>query len=195
MKPEYKWWTYMNHLCQIEQLKIHNDYEYILLGDSITEYWTTAGNEYWNKIKNFCFNAGVGGDKIKNLYYRLNPNNLIEMKLLDKINFKKIILMIGTNNIYKDTIEDIVDQYKFLIDYLLKYNKEIIVFGIIPILNSNYENKISDVNEEIKKIVQNKNFKYCYFGNYLTENHYCDNEHLNSQGYKIWYEYLSKEVF
>lgn len=195
MKQQYKWWTYINHMNHLKELKLSNNYEYIFIGDSITEYWLTAGNYYWDKIKTFCFNAGVGGDKINNLFYRLNPNNAYNMKLFDHINFNKIILMIGTNNIYTDDSESIVEQYNDLVKYLLTFNKKLIIFAIIPMTNNDLNNKIEYINKKIKLICHDNNIEYHNINDKLTINVYCDKEHLNSDGYKIWFGYLMEHIF
>jgi N-acetylglucosamine-6-sulfatase len=70
-------------------------FDVLFIGDSITQAWETAGKAVWDaeiaplKAANF----GIGGDRTEHVLWRLENGNLE-----GKINPKKIVLMIGTNN-------------------------------------------------------------------------------------------------
>jgi len=85
-------------------------------GDSITNRWETTGKAVWDA--NFVGRAadfGIEGDRTENLLWRLSKGQLTD------VNPKIVVLMIGTNNVVRNTaaeisnaVEDIVTQYEGL---------------------------------------------------------------------------------
>ena len=94
--------TRLAHLKHLDITSSH-DFEILFLGDSMLERWQSTGSKYWKKdlSKYKIMNASVGGDTINNLLWRIQPTDHTT-GILDSLRVKKIILMIGTNNIEKD---------------------------------------------------------------------------------------------
>jgi hypothetical protein len=75
----------------------------VLIGDSITEGWEGARDQLQSLVGlRSAANLGVGGDRTQHVLWRLQQAPLMS------VNPKVIVLMIGTNNIYDDSADDIV---------------------------------------------------------------------------------------
>ena len=80
-------------------------YDAIWLGDSITHFWEHKGNVEVFRQKFGAYkilNAGFGGDQTQNLLWNIRHGGI-----LDGVHTRLITLMIGTNNAWGDTAEDI----------------------------------------------------------------------------------------
>src|SRR5262249_39818380 len=78
--------------------------EFLFLGDSITEGWRgPPGQEAWRKLFEplHAANFGIGGDRTQHVLWR------IENGELEGIHPKLAVLMIGTNNLGSNTVEQI----------------------------------------------------------------------------------------
>ena len=78
------------------------DYDVVMIGNSITHFWSGEpkdnwhrGDDSWKKLfgKLRVLNMGFGWDRTENLLWRLNHGEL------DGYKARKIVLMIGTNDI------------------------------------------------------------------------------------------------
>ena len=82
-------------------------YDAILIGDSITHFWENEqiGNSevFRKKFEGYkIMNAGFGGDRTQNVLW-----NVLHGGILDGVHTRLITLMIGTNNTWSDSAEDI----------------------------------------------------------------------------------------
>ena len=80
-------------------------YDVIWIGDSITHFWEHKGNDEVFKEKFSAykiFNLGFGGDHTENLLWNVKYGGF-----LDGVHTRLITLMIGTNNTWGDSAEDI----------------------------------------------------------------------------------------
>lgn len=88
-----------------ECANVERYYDAIWLGDSITHFWEHKGNDEVFKQKFGAYkilNAGFGGDQTQNLLWNIRHGGI-----LDGVHTRLITLMIGTNNAWGDTAEDI----------------------------------------------------------------------------------------
>ncbi|XWV25341.1 hypothetical protein QJ856_gp0429 [Tupanvirus deep ocean] len=104
-KPQYKARSHdtnVKHLIALDKEAV--PYSHLMLGDSMLENFLNehAGLDYYKKLREKVpiFNAGVGGDKIENLLYRLVNGMLIKNNYLR--NVEHVYLLIGTNNLSKN---------------------------------------------------------------------------------------------
>lgn len=83
-----------------------------LIGDSITHYWgdeptcrLNAGEEHFKKLFEGwrTTNLGYGWDRIENMLWRVDHGEF------DGYNAEHIFVMAGTNNVFRDTNEEIAD--------------------------------------------------------------------------------------
>ena len=80
-------------------------YDLMMLGDSITHFWDRPGNRegFEEKFAGYdVFNFGFGGNKTEHVLW-----NLLYGGALDSVHTRLVTLMIGTNNVWSDTPEDI----------------------------------------------------------------------------------------
>ena len=203
--------THKKHLTMAAKGK----YDKLFLGDSMFERWLTTGRLLWfsylNKLN--IFNAGVGGDKIENLLWRLTPTDE-SVGILNVIKPSKIILMIGTNNVENDKIEHIIDGYKNLLETIIAFQEKqnnkchIVIYAIFPRKDVSLS-KIKYTNILIESLVKSTSLELFNKAlttstltpfvtleyrniNSLFENKdlYDDNVHLNQAGYQIWLDDL-----
>lgn len=90
----------------------------VFIGDSMLERLKTTGAHTQITHLPSSFNAGVGGDKIENVLYRLD---LGMMDLLGERNVKVWVVMVGTNNLKKShhLLPVEVRNYRLLVEALL----------------------------------------------------------------------------
>ena len=101
----------------------------VLLGDSITEGWEGAPEQLQALVGlRSAANLGVGGDRTQHVLWRL------EQAPLSAIKPKVIVLMIGTNNMYDDSANDIIAGIHAVVELLSTQcpNAEILVLDIPP---------------------------------------------------------------
>ena len=101
----------------------------VLLGDSITEGWEGAPEQLQSLVGlRSAANLGVGGDRTQHVLWRL------EQAPLSAIKPKVIVLMIGTNNMYDDSANDIIAGIHAVVELLSAQcpNAEILVLDIPP---------------------------------------------------------------
>lgn len=70
-------------------------------GDSITNRWETTGRETWPRFAGQAADFGIEGDRTENLLWRLGKGQV------DGMDPKLIVLLIGTNNVGRDSPEEI----------------------------------------------------------------------------------------
>ncbi|TAN13941.1 MAG: acetylhydrolase [Chitinophagaceae bacterium] len=174
----------------------------IILGNSIINYWggepaaesgIARGDNSWNKylapVK--VQNAGFGWDRIENVLWRVYHGEL------DNFRGKKILIMIGTNNLGINSNEDIVNGLQFLLEQIhqKKPDAEIIMAGILP--RRGAEKQVETINRQIKNMTLRNHFTYVDFGKPLTKDgkinpalFVSDGLHPDGKGYEV----LGKEI-
>jgi lysophospholipase L1-like esterase len=192
-------WKKRTHETHMKHLSLYTNMhcDQVFLGDSMMERWLTTGEIFWKKSFRNSANLGVGGDKIENLLYRLTTNSDFK-GILDVITFDKIFLMIGTNNIDKNSNDDIFEGIVTVINLIfVKHpNCKIIVYGITDRSDVNPA-KIADCNKKIKNYIENENnpqLIYRFFGDEVNydDKFFVDFGHLSYLGYKKWFEDIKK---
>ena len=113
-------------------------YDIVLLGDSITQKWSSSDPDSMNGLGSKVFNLGRTGDFTENLLWRL------EGGCLDGYTTKFFNLLIGTNNTIqrepaKDDPADIAAGVRAVLDLVLAKHPESKVL-LMPILPYGYTN-------------------------------------------------------
>ena len=192
-------WFGRNHAKYVQQtqsMKI----DLCFLGDSITAMW--PGNlfgKYYGKYK--VVNFGVGGDRTENVLWRLENGELKGQSP------KVIVLMIGTNNLGFNTVDEVALGVETVVKNLQgKFPKtKILVLGILPKLGSPQEptekmlEKIVKVNAITAKLDDGKMIRYVDFGPKFLDKDgkiqggiLADGVHLTGKGYEIWAASISE---
>jgi len=190
-------WKQRTHDTHIKHLKLYenNKFKVAFLGDSMMERWLNTGKKYWTTSFSEYANLGVGGDGVEHLLYRLTENQ--EFKgILDVITVDKIIFMIGTNNLQKKSVNEIIEGIVNIINLIFKKqpNVEIIVYGLTDRTDISLD-KISDLNTRLEQYINKTNnpkLSYRFFGEKVNHDDifFDDNVHLSQKGYEAWYEDL-----
>lgn len=116
---------------QFLKIVAKGDADIVFLGDSITQGWEGNGKKAW--AENFApmkaVNLGIGGDQTGHVIWRIT-----EGKELEPINPKLAVMMIGTNNVGRDTAEQIAGGIKAIITELKKQkpHMKILLLGVFP---------------------------------------------------------------
>lgn len=159
----------------------------IFLGDSITQALNVAA------IGSKNINYGIAGDTTQGLIKRIN--NYSSLK-----NAKKIVLAIGINDFRYRKKEQIINNYKYLMDKLPK-GTPLLVSSILPVSNdfilTNKKYSVKDIKYINTKIsIMCKQRKMCEFidsyrvfadknGNLKSEYDLGDGVHLNTLGNSV----------
>lgn len=132
----------------------------LLLGSSMLERFITTGKH--TKLGQLEFpnllNAGVGGDRIQNVVYRLGTKDLFSG--LKQRGVKFAILHMGTNNLRRNRglTGGEIEQYAMVLEALTRAAPDIVVFvtGIMPRtdIGSNFINRS---NTDLRQLVQDFN--------------------------------------
>lgn len=185
----------------------------IMIGNSITHYWTDRSGadakDYlssWDKLfrGRVARNLGFGFDRIENGLWRVMHGEL------DGYSADKIFLLLGTNNLSTNTDEEIVEGMQLLI-YAVRQrqpNARIYQCGILPrrgeLQRVNHINAL--LQQQLKGIEssfrhQTSDIKFIYISpglvdekGSLIEALFSDGLHPNARGYEIVARNLEKYV-
>ncbi len=169
----------------------------IFLGDS------HVGNGMWEEIFNnsHILNRGIGGDTSFGVLQRVGNITFLEPR--------KLFIMVGINDLSNHiTIEQILDNYKTILDIFQKNSPktEIFVHSTLPINNDIIRNGVKpsiiiEFNEGLKKIIEERDLNYIDLysvfvdnKNHLDKKHAFDGIHLNAEGYMIWKQQIEEFV-
>ena len=102
----------------------------LFIGDSITHGWESGGKDVWARYyeKRNAVNLGISGDQTQHVLWRLDNGNI------DGINPKLAVLMIGTNNVWANTSEEIAEGITAIVNKLRTKlpNTKVLVLAIFP---------------------------------------------------------------
>lgn len=167
----------------------------VVMGNSLIHQWggvegfrISRDSESW--INSFdtskTVNMGCGWDKIENVLWRVYNG------ALDGYNAKRVILMIGTNNIGLDSNEDIAVGIGMLLDIIKQRqpSADITLIGILP--RKNQLDKVLAVNPLLAKIAKDKSVKFLELSSMFMKDSksidescfMSDGLHLNQTGYR-----------
>lgn len=187
----YEWQKRHREILELNQ---SNPPQAVIIGNSITHFWggeplgpRLYGKESWEKeMRPAGFrNLGYGYDRIENVLWRVYHGEL------DGYNAKKIVLKIGTNNVYMNTEEEIVEGLRFLLAAIRERQPqaEIKVIAILP--RRDGEEKVANLNKKIEEMVKKEGYKFTDAGaslllksGKLDESFFHDGLHPNEKGYK-----------
>jgi len=183
----------------------------LFVGDSITDWFSNprgqaqtpaAGLEVWNKyFSEFKpANFGIAGDTTQGVLWRMQNGEL------DGFNAKLIVLMLGTNNINRNPVDEIVDGDRLIIDEFKKRQPQakVLVLGIFP-RNADPANPlratIKEINSKLETLADNNKVFYMDIGSKfltpdgtLTTEVMADGLHPTAKGYQIWADAIIDKV-
>jgi lysophospholipase L1-like esterase len=162
-------------------------------GDSITNRWETTGKDTWiARYADRAADFGIEGDRIENLLWRLSKGQVTG------VNPKVVVLMIGTNNVGRSTVDQIVGGIKAAIaSYeILCPNAHIILMAVFPrgsTPNDGNRLKLAAVYKQIAMLDDSDRASFVDIGSKLIEKDGSitpetmpDAVHPTARGYVIW---------
>jgi lysophospholipase L1-like esterase len=118
---------------------------------------------------------------------------------LDGISPKLVVLMTGTNNLWRDTPEDITKGVSTIIETIhsITPDAKVLVLGVLPRddreSQPGFEKKIKDVNELLAKLDDHDHVRYFSFADKyldqegkLAKGFLADGFHPTPRGYEVW---------
>lgn len=190
-KPNPSW---LKHHEDLVALAKKGNIDLYFVGDSITDYWQTAGKAVWTK-EFAAWNPGdfgISGDKTQDVLWRLQNGEL------EGVAPKAFVVMIGTNNLGNSTDAQIVAGNTAIVKELQAKNPQakILLLGIFPRskeANGPSRQRIKIINSNLAKLDDGKNLKFLDIGpKFLAEDGTLpadvmpDALHPNEKGYQIW---------
>jgi len=174
--------------------------EIVFIGDSITEGWEGAP-EQWKMLigSHSAINLGVGGDRTQHVLWRL------EQAPLSAVNPKVVVVMIGTNNIYDDNCPDILAGIHDVVNLIHKQcpNAEVLVLDIPPRgdLKDSAREKIAQINIGLTLGMWPKHARFVRVGKqFLKPDGSIDPAdmpdllHFSQKGYAMWAASIKPEL-
>jgi lysophospholipase L1-like esterase len=168
------------------------DAEILFMGDSITDGW--RGQKLWKQkyepLKAVDF--GIGGDQTQHVLWRIQNGEC------DGIKPKVIVLMIGTNNLGRNSPPEIAEGIAAILKEFRSRLPEakILLLGVFPRTekaDDPVRKAIQAINREIAKLDDGRWIKYLDIGRQfldadgnLPKDVMPDFLHPNAKGYKIW---------
>jgi lysophospholipase L1-like esterase len=173
------------------------DIEILFLGDSITEYWRTAGKEVWTKSYGSlkAANFGIAGDRVENILWRMTNGEL------DGVKPKVVVLLAGINNSWGTKRDQQEERGRFIAAGLTEIVKtireklpetKILLLAIFP-LGDGTAPCVRRANETIAKLDNGKTVRFLDIGPKLAGTNgnvpkeiMPDGVHPSAKGYEVW---------
>jgi platelet-activating factor acetylhydrolase IB subunit beta/gamma len=177
-------------------------FEVVFLGDSITRRWEDNIDLWDSHFKKFnACNFGVGQDCLQNVKWRITNGEL------DGISPKLIVVLIGTNNLDKNSTSEIFLSIKDIVSIIKEKlpNTKIILLGIFPRSDDekklNYMKSIKKINNRLKNEYRFSRISFYDVGKkifldrgQIDTNLLEDGIHPNRRGYQKLGPYLEKMI-
>lgn len=180
----------------------------VFIGDSITEHWLDRTPLWKEKFTNpsgeiYALNLGVGGDRTEHVLYRLMSKAEGGLGHLDAEELKPnvIVLMIGTNNLFKQQPDEITDGIRAVKDRLLELEPQaqVLLCSVLPAGSGTMnEEKVVPVNEVLRNFGDEPRVVFLdLYPSFIAPDgaridvYFKDNLHPNANGYQVWYDRLA----
>lgn len=178
--------------------------EILLIGNSITHYWAgepnahiVRGEDSWKKLfkGKEVRNLGFGYDRIENALWRIYHGEL------DGYQAEKVVLLMGTNNLDKNSDKEIIDGIHELVRAVRHRQPlaEIYVAGILP--RKGKEERIANLNQVLQESMINTTATYIDMSKEMTQSDgkiipslFSDGLHPNKEGYQRMAKILGKVI-
>lgn len=184
----------LRHNTQLTMNKQHPP-KIVIIGNSITHFWggepagpIARGTDSWPKGAR---NMGFGWDRVENVLWRVYHDEL------DGFEAKKIVIMIGTNNLQMNKDEEIIAGLTQLVLAIKdrQPKAEILLAGILP--RTDMAERVQQINKGIRQMAGMQQVQFINPGQVLLNSDlkpdstlYTDGLHPNSTGYSKLAGYL-----
>jgi lysophospholipase L1-like esterase len=174
----------------------------LFVGDSITDWWARQGLEVWTA--NFAglnpANFGIAGDTTQGVLWRMQNGEL------DGFTAKLIVLMLGTNNVNRNPVDEIVDGNRLILEEFKKRQPQakVLLLGVFP-RTAQADNPIraiiKEMNEKLAKLADDRQVFFKDIGQAflapdgtLPADVMPDGLHPSARGYQIWADAIREDV-
>jgi lysophospholipase L1-like esterase len=161
-------------------------------GDSITNRWETTGKSMWARYADRAADFGIEGDRTENLLWRLSKGQV------DGVDPKVVVLLIGTNNVGRDSADHLADGIKAVVAEYKKRcpHAHIILMAVFPRAKTPDDPsrlKLAAVNRQIATLDDGHRVSFIDIGPKLIEadgtispETMPDFVHPTANGYSFW---------
>ena len=186
-----------------DRMQWHRDYvaearkggvDLVFLGDSITECWRYEGPQLWAEryAPLRTVNFGIGSDRTEHVLWRVQNGTL------DGVQPKVLVLLIGTNNIKRDTAPQIAAGVAAIVGEIRVRlpRTKILLLAIFPRAETPDDwrrLKVAEVNTRLARLEDGKRVFFLDLGpKFLNPDGTLGAEvmfdflHLTTEGYRIW---------
>ena len=150
-RDTYDW--RLRHEQELEMAR-KGDAEIVMIGNSITHFWSGLprdkwhrGDDSWKSLfgERKVMNMGFGWDRIENILWRIYHGEL------DGFEAKQIVMMVGTNNFFINTNEEIVKGILQVVEAVRQRQPkaQIYVQAIYP--RRNGEERMAQLNAQLQE--------------------------------------------
>lgn len=175
----------------------------VLMGDSITEFWTNA-NPHFFEDNPYLINRGIGGQTTPQMLGRFDADVIA-------LNPKVVVILAGTNDIAGNsgpiTISEIMTNIAAMAENAKAHHIKVVLCSVLPVFDYPWKpgiipaDKIIALNTMIKAYAQQHGMAYLdYFHtmvdgrNGLNAKYSGDGVHPNKKGYKVMGPLLEKAI-
>jgi len=186
------------HEAFLEQAK-KGDVDLLFLGDSITAGWAAGAAPIWSRYyaPRKAANFGIGGDRTQHVLWRLENGEV------DGIRPRVVVLMIGTNNLGRNTEAEAAEGVKAVVARLREKLPEakVLLLGVLPRglnrdksqVSTSPDPRVARINRRLAGLADGKSVKYLDIGvDFLDDSGQIpgaimpDYLHLARKGYQAW---------
>lgn len=174
----------------------------VFIGDSITDGWRGNGRKVWEEriAPLSASNFGISGDRTEHVLWRLQDN------LFEGISPKVVVIMIGTNNLWRNDPKLIAEGVAKIVEEVQKQapQAKVLVLGVFPRGQKPTEDarkKIPVINADLAKLDNGRNVFFLDIGDKFLEQDGTisktimpDFLHLSGAGYKIWADAIDAKL-
>jgi lysophospholipase L1-like esterase len=187
------------HRAFLKQAEERKPVELLFLGDSITQGWHATGTETWERfyVPRHVLNFGIGGDRTEQVLWRLDHGEVANLAP------KVVVLLIGTNNVGRNTNEEVSEGVKAVVGRLRSKlpKSKILLLGLFPRGQSDdptptemaVDSRLASINKIVAKLDDGKMIKFLDIGKaflngdgQIPRSVMPDFLHLSRTGYRIW---------
>jgi lysophospholipase L1-like esterase len=167
--------------------------ELVFIGDSITQGWETTGKTVWPRFygRRRALNLGIDGDRTEHVLWRLSHGHL------DGLRPKLVVLLIGTNNSYTSSADQIAAGIVAIVRTLRARlpAAKVLLLGIFPKgpRPSGQRAKLARASRLASRVADGKQVHYLDIGRRFLDEEgtlstkvMYDYLHLTAKGYTIW---------
>jgi lysophospholipase L1-like esterase len=200
-RDSYNWLQRHEEVLSLNQAE---QPDIVLIGNSITHYWAgtptardARGVKSWNRLfkGHTVRNMGFGWDRIENALWRIYHGEL------DGYQARKVFLLMGTNNLDRNTDEEIVSGILTLVQAVRSHQPQarIYVCGILP--RAWNETRVSTVNDLLQRRLIGADATYVDMtpevvqpNGKVIDSLFIDGLHPNEEGYERFAKMLEEAV-